>query len=59
MVRYYYPNIDPGSCTMYQINELIKDLGEIKKMESGGDAKDPENMSASEKIEMYKQQGRL
>tara|TARA_Y100000310_G_C20558578_1_gene751839 strand:- start:79 stop:237 length:159 start_codon:yes stop_codon:yes gene_type:complete len=48
-----------GECTFYQINEMMKDLCEIKKMEAGEDQKDPENMTAQEKIDMYKRQGKL
>ena len=58
MVRYFYPGIDVGSLTLYQLGELMKDLCEIKKMESGEDQKDPENMTAEQKIEMYKRQGK-
>jgi hypothetical protein len=59
MVRYFYPNIDVGECTFYQIGELMKDLCEIKKLENGEDQKDPENMSAKEKIEMLERQGKI
>jgi hypothetical protein len=59
MVRYFYPNIDVGECTFYQIGELIKDLCEIKKMEAGEDQKDPDNMTAQDKIDMYKRQGKI
>ena len=44
---------------MYQIAEMMKDLGEIKQMESGGDSKPEEAMTAQEKIEMYRRQGRI
>lgn len=57
IVRYFYPGIDVGNLTIYQANELIMDLAEIKKMESGDEAKSPEHMTAQEKIEMYKRQG--
>ncbi len=59
MIRYYYPMTEIGECTFYQINEMMKDLCEIKKMEAGEDQKDPENMTAQEKIDMYKRQGKL
>ena len=57
MVRYFYPAMDVGETTFYQISELMKDLCEIKKMEGGEDQKESENMTAQEKIEMYKRQG--
>ena len=59
MVRYFYPGFDVGQCTFYQLNQMIQDLCEIKKMEAGEDQKDPENMTAEEKINMYQQQGKI
>ena len=57
MIRYYYPGTDVGALTLYQLSEMMQDLAEIKKMESGASAKDPEHMTAQEKIEMYRQKG--
>jgi hypothetical protein len=53
MVRYFYPGIDVGELTLYQLGELMKDLCEIKKMESGDDQKDSDRMTAADKIAMY------
>lgn len=53
MVRYFYPGIDVGELTLYQLGELMKDLCEIKKMESGEGQKDSDRMTAADKIAMY------
>ena len=64
MMRFYHGMTveDVGNMTIGQMDQRIEDMGEILKMESGGDGvsgKPESEMTATEKIAMYKAQERM